>query len=382
MVRAIPILLLVRELGIGGCERDLTKIARLIDRSRFEPHVGTLYPDGIRAPEIKAAGVPVFHFPVRSLISSSLPSNARLLGKYLKDHHIQLIHCFDMPTEILAVPIARFYRVPVVVKSSLWHRDLVASRYMPLVRITDKLVDGIVVNSAAIGKELIEKYGIPERRIHLCYNGIERESFHPDARIPTGAVDGRAIVIGAACALRAEKRLDWLMEAFARVRAARPGVRLLIVGSGPVREQLEALRVRLGIVDESHFEPIVSDVAVWMRRIDIFVLSSESESFPNALLEAMACGCCVVGSKVGGVPELISDGQDGLLFCPGNVEDLAAKLTLLVDRPDLRSKYATAAVRTAHERFPMQRTVARIEEIYDSLLARKSADLRRAGFAE
>lgn len=380
MVRRVPILLSVRQLGIGGCERDLTKIACAIDRDRFEPHVCALYPEGIRLPELQAAGVPVFHLPVRSLVSPSLLSHARLFGRYLSDHKIQLIHCFDVPTEILAIPWGRYFGVPVLIKSNLWFRNLVPIEYRPLLFVTDWLADAIVVNSKAVLEDLVQTHGIPRARLHLCYNGVEPGVFHPNPNGAAAVADGSPLVVGAVCALRSEKRLDWLLEAFAAVSRLHADIRLTIVGSGPVRDQLEKQRERLGIVTNSHFEPTTDNVADWMRRMDIFVLCSESESFPNALLEAMACGCCVVGSRVGGVPELIRDGENGLLFEPGNVAELTAKLSLLIDRRDLRQAYASAAVRTARERFPMRATVARAEAIYDALLTQKAAVLRRRGF--
>jgi L-malate glycosyltransferase len=372
MGRPVPILLLVRELGIGGCERDLAKIAKEIDRERFEPHVCALYPEGVRLPELQAAGVPVFHLPVRSLLSFSLLSHARLFGRYVFDRNIQLIHCFDFPTEILAIPFGRYFKVPVLIKSNLWYRNMVPGKYRALLSATDRLSDAIIVNSRAVRNDLVDNYGISPERLHLCYNGVESTVFYPDPVRAAGGPDGASLIIGAVCALRPEKRLDWLLEAFAIVRRSHPGVRLLIVGSGPVREQLEAQRQRLGIVADSHFEPIASDVATWLRKIDIFVLSSESESFPNALLEAMACGCSVMGSRVGGVPELIQAGQNGLLFEPGNVDELATGLNLLLDRRDLRRAYGLAAARTAREQFPIQATVTRAQEIYTALLIKSS----------
>ena len=93
---------------------------------------------------------------------------------------------------------------------------------------------------------------------------------------------------------------------------------------GSMRPQLEALRDRLNLQNDMLLAPATSDVAAWMRSMDIFVLPSTSESFSNALLEAMACGCCVIGSRVGGTPELICDQASGLLFDSGDLDGLVA----------------------------------------------------------
>ena len=105
--------------------------------------------------------------------------------------------------------------------------------------------------------------------------------------------------------MRPEKRIDWLLEAFADVSRTQPGLRLVLVGSGPETPRLLELRDRLGLREICHLEPTQPNAADWMRGIDIFVNASSIESFPNAVLEAMACGCCVIGSNVGGVPELL-----------------------------------------------------------------------------
>jgi glycosyltransferase involved in cell wall biosynthesis len=107
-----------------------------------------------------------------------------------------------------------------------------------------------------------------------------------------------------------------------------------------------------------------------MRTIDIYVLPSLSEAFSNALLEAMACGCCPVGSRVGGTPELIADGERGLLFEPGNVEDLAAKLSLLIENPSLRRRYADASAAFAHGTLDIRMAAAQLADRYTALLER------------
>ncbi len=134
---------------------------------------------------------------------------------------------------------------------------------------------------------------------------------------------------------------------------------------------LMELRDRLGLHEVCHFEPAHADVADWMRSIDIYVNSSSSESFPNALLEAMACGCCVIGSNVGGIPELISHQQDGLLFNANNAEQLTEMLRLAMSNAGLRQKLREHAVETAHERFSMKLTLQRTEALYEELLERR-----------
>ena len=108
-----------------------------------------------------------------------------------------------------------------------------------------------------------------------------------------------------------------------------------------------------------------------MRAIDIFVLSSHSEAFSNALLEAMACGCCAVGSRVGGTPELIGNDERGLLFESGNIADLAEKLSKLIQQEQLRRELAERAAEFARTKLTIEANVERMIQIYDGLLERK-----------
>jgi glycosyltransferase involved in cell wall biosynthesis len=132
----------------------------------------------------------------------------------------------------------------------------------------------------------------------------------------------------------------------------------------------------LGIQDFCQFEPSQSDVAPWLRRIDIFVTPSRTESFPNALLEAMACGCAPIGSNVGGIPELIDHGRTGLLFEPGSPEDLAVQLEQLIASDALRQSFAAAAAERARTRFSMQINVQTNQAIYREIIETKGAARR------
>jgi glycosyltransferase involved in cell wall biosynthesis len=168
--------------------------------------------------------------------------------------------------------------------------------------------------------------------------------------------------------LRVEKGLDTLLEAFARVKNLRPALRLVLVGSGVMLAGLQALARSLGIAEQCSFEPATKDVTQWLGAIDIFVLPSRSEALSNALMEAMACGCAVVASRVGGNPELVLDGETGLLFEKSDAAGLAARLRLLIEDEPLRRRLASAGSRMIREKFSLQSSARRMEQIYESFL--------------
>jgi glycosyltransferase involved in cell wall biosynthesis len=367
MPEPAPVLLLARALGLGGSERQLAEIARALDRRLFAPHAGCFHAEGFRAEELCAAGVPVAEFSVPSFLSPGAFSGALALGRYIRRHGIQLVHSFDVPLNLFAVPVARLFRAPRVVSSQRADRALTPGLRRHLLRVTDKLVDAIVVNSEAVRRDLIARDHLPPRLIHLCYNGIDAQQFQPpEMRVPG------PVVIGVICALRPEKDLQTLLEAFARLEF-RPDVELAIIGSGSTLPDLQRRAAQLGLEKRCRFEPATKHVAERLRSIDIFVLPSLSEAFSNSLMEAMACGCCVVASRVGGNPELVIEGESGLLFQAGDPGDLARQLALLVRDRNLRDRLAAAAVRRIRENFTIAQSAQRMAAIYRALLAGEEA---------
>lgn len=360
----IGVMLMTQQLGAGGTERQLVEIARSLARSRFSPHVACLV-DGIRGQELRSAGVPVLHLPLQTFFSPASFRQALKLARYLREHRIRVVHAFDYPLICFGVPVARLAGAPVVLSSQRAHRGLSPPLYRFIQRATDHVVDGVVANCEAMRRHLIEDEKVAPGRIHLCYNGIDTACFK---RMPRReAPDGR-LVIGVVSMLRAEKGLDTLLEAFARVQNLHPALHLLLVGSGVMLPGLQSLAQSLGIAERCSFEPATRDVTPWLAAIDIFVLPSLSEALSNALMEAMACGCAVVASRVGGNPELVLDGQTGLLFEKADAAGLAARLRVLIDDEALRRRLADAGSQMIREKFSLESSARRMGQIYESFL--------------
>jgi glycosyltransferase involved in cell wall biosynthesis len=368
-----PILLLVRELNLGGCERDLTKLAIGLDRSVFEPHVAFFQPQGIRRGELEAAGVPLLHLPVPSFLSTAPLKGGLMLLDYLRRHSIRLVQSFDVPLSIFTPPWARLAGVPAVINSQLSYRTLVSPGRRRLLRMNDRLCHRVVVNCKAMWRHLATDESVPEEKLFLSYNGIDTAVFHPGPRVVPPGFRSADLVIGCISALRPEKRIDLLIRSFAEVLAMAPEVKLLIAGSGPELPRLEALANELGVASRVVFQPATQDVPYWLHAIDIFVLASESEAFSNALLEAMACGCCAVGSAVGGTPELIEDGVSGLLFPAGDQAALTSHLLTLARQPEQRHRLAAAAMRHAARNLSMEAAIHRMSGFYSELLSTHAA---------
>ncbi|MDE3165506.1 MAG: glycosyltransferase [Acidobacteriota bacterium] len=367
----IPVLLTVRELNHGGIERDVAKISVHMDRSRFVPHVATYAARGLRYEELAKAGVPVLELPLSSFLSRQALACAFRLASYVRRNRIRVVHSYD-PTAAFCAPVARAARVPVVLSSQLGSRELLDARSRKTLRWSDRMVDGFVVNCEAMRRHLVEDEGVRAEAIHLCYNGVDTRQFFPAAQARPEPVADASLVIGAICVLRPEKALDVLQEAFAQVRHLDPRMRLLIVGSGPELGKLQANAARLGIEDACRFHPSTAEVPKFLRAIDIFVLCSHSEAFSNALLEAMACGCAAVGTRVGGTPELTGgNGERGLLCRAGDPRDLAEKLARLIGDEALRRDLSHKAAEFAHGTLSIEKAVERTAAIWEEELRKR-----------
>jgi len=366
-----PILLLVHALGPGGTERQVAEIAKSLNPERFQVHVGAVLPTGMRAAELAAAGIPILELPVRSLYGPSAWKGIRLLRSYLKTHRIQVVHTFDAPFNVFAAAPARFSGIPVVLTSQRCYRDLVSPKYHPLMLFSHRIADAVVANCEAMRAHLRSDYGVPDRKIRVLYNAVDTSVFHPAGRpgLPELTPHNDALVIGSVGLLRPEKCLSLLVEAFAEVRRHNPALKLVLVGSGPELPRLQSQAVDLGLGDSCLFQPAAANVVPWLRSIDIFVLPSRSEALSNSLLEAMACGCCAVASRVGGNPELVIPGETGLLFESGDAGGLARALETLIRNPELRLRLAAQAA-AASARFSVDAAARRAEEIYLEFCAR------------
>lgn len=353
---------------MGGTERQLVETAISLDRRFFVPHVGAFHAHGMRARELAKAGVPVVEFPVRSFLAPSALSVARSYVGWLRRNRIVLVHAFDPASVVFGVPLAKVAGVPVALSSQRGERRFASWQHRRLLRIADVLATGVVANSQFM-RHMLGEYGVSAERVSVCYNGVDTSLFHPGNRRRQPGLEDASCVIGCIAVQRPEKQLDTLISAFAEVRRRHPAIKLVLVGNGECRASLEAQASSLGLGDSILFVPASSEVTPWYRSIDIFVLPSSSEAFSNSLLEAMACGCCVVASKVGGNVEAIT-AETGVLFDSGNVAQLAEALGSLIENPARREQFASQAAKRVAAEFGRETATARLENLYKSFLAR------------
>lgn len=233
-------------------------------------------------------------------------------------------------------------------------------------------VHRFIALSKAIETYLTGPVGFERKRVLRICNGVDTQRFAPSANVP-GAWPyrrGEHLVIGAVGRMQAVKDPLNLVDAFLRLRelcpADWPRLRLVMLGGGPL---LEAARERLanaGAADRAWLPGDRGDVAALLPQFDIFALPSQAEGISNTLLEAMACGCAPVATAVGGNPELVEEGVNGLLVPPSDSQALAAALAGLVGAPQLRQQLAQASLARVREQFSLQGMVSAYGALYAS----------------
>ncbi len=239
-----------------------------------------------------------------------------------------------------------------------------------ITRFSIRKSDGITAVSDFLKDETVDNFGIEPERIEVIPNFVDVDRYRPD-REPCHrkslAPDGAKIVMHISN-FRAVKRVEDVVRVFAGISRALPA-RLVLVGDGPERPRAQALAEELGVGDRVLFLGKHAAVEELLACCDLFLLPSESESFGLAALEAMACGAPVVATRVGGLPEVVDEGESGFLLPLGDVEGMTeASLRILSDAPTLQ-KMRKAARATAVERFSADRIVPVYEEFYRKVLA-------------
>jgi glycosyltransferase involved in cell wall biosynthesis len=355
------ILHLIPDLGLGGAQRMLTYAAAAMDRRRYHLDVVHWGEPGALQVELERLGIPVLRLTGRP----SLLRLARSFGQHVRRLRPDVVHTHLFDADLIGVLTARALgvrRCCVTVHSFSFftvrhHRW----RYRWLL---GPLVKRFLAVSRALADYLVHECRLPASRVQVVTNGIDAARFAPEASpMPCSAP---TLTVGVLTRLDARKGLPYLLRAMAQLRSDIPEARLLIGGDGEDRSALEREADTLGLTGRVEFVGAVHDAAQFYRRLDLFVLPSLDEAFGLVLLEAMAAGLPVVGTQVGGIPEVLEDGSQGRLVAPADSQALAGAIRDLCRDPLRRGQMAEQARRQA-QCFDIGRTAKALQTVYEEL---------------
>jgi glycosyltransferase involved in cell wall biosynthesis len=372
MTEAVRVAYVIDKLHLAGAQIHLLQLLRGLDRRAFEPRVFCLIRGGPVAERIRALGTEVDVLGMGSIYG---PRAFRALPRLVRAlRGTPIAHTYLVSANVYGTLAARLAGVPAVVTS---RRDTGFSRNWRLRLVEEWLVnprvDRVTAVSPAIAREVRAERGLSAEKVVTIPNGVDPAAFDP-ALWPRAAARSRLGLAGDESALGVIAHLSTvkghadLLAAMARIVAAVPHARLVVVGDGILRAELEARSRTLGLGDRVVFTGAREDVATILAALDVVVVPSHTEGLSNALLEAMAMARPVVATAVGGNPDAVEAGVTGLLVPPRDPEALAAAVLRLLERPDEARRLGEAARRRVLADFSLDRMVAGYEALYRSLL--------------
>ncbi len=346
----------------GGQDQLLTLLRGLHERGH-RVHL-ICYPGTLLEERSRECGVQVHPTAIRSEVG---PIAFFRILSILRRTRPEVL-AFNTPRPILMGTLAsRFSAVRVRI---IFRRVNFPLRRGPLTRLKYSWgIDCIVAISESIRSEL-QADGIPPGKIRTVYEGMDLSHF-PKPDQPRAQKSGEPLVVGTVAHLSREKGLTYLVKAAASIQGAASRMRFVIVGEGDCRSELEAEVSSRGLAGCFQFLGFQTGTIEHLRSFDIFVLPSLSEGLSSAILTAMASALPVIATEVGGIPELIRDGENGVLVPPADAEALARAIQRLHLNAEERHRMGQAGRARMEEQFTLERKILETERLCTSLLERK-----------
>jgi glycosyltransferase involved in cell wall biosynthesis len=366
----VPVLQIVSTLQIGGGENVVATLAQVLPADRYDIHVCCLHREGPLANVLRDKGVDVIWLNMRLRY---WPISLFKLFRLMKDLNVQIVHTHLSPADFWGRVAAILAGVPVIVTTehnqNLWRKwpQRIANR------ILNRYTNKIIAVSEDIRKLRIKLDCVSPKKVVTIPNAVDLERFRQvenrdQTREELGLNDS-SVLIGTVTRLEYRKRIDRLLAVSEEVFDRTPEARFVIVGDGPLRNDLEAQAEKLALPPGYlHFLGRRMDVPDLLSAMDIFVSCSDFEGMPIAILEAMASGKPIVATKVGGVPEVLQDRYTGLLVSPNDLESMTEAIVELATDKQLREFLALNAFRIADQCYSTQLFSQRTSALYEALL--------------
>jgi len=371
------LLFLIDVLGMGGAERLLALILKYLSTERYETRVCVfrqIYGNPV-ADTIRQLGIPVDLLPLKRLRD---PSAIPRLLKYCREHQFDLIHAQLDAASTLGSIAARLMHIPNVstvhILSSPAEKVRGRIRQKLLWFVQRYFCDRIIAVSEITRRHFIGISGVSPDKVVTIYNGIELENFVPPKskdslklRQDLGIPQQSPLLITVAM-LRYPKGIQYMIQALPQILEKYPDIYYLVVGEGVYRPDLVSLVKEMGLDERVKFTGLRQDIPDLLSAADIFVLPTLTEALPTVLAEAMASRIPIVACEVGGVPEMVKHGQNGLLVPPEDPEALAQACISLLSDETMRLFMTKAGWQIVNENFSIQRQVNNLENLYDEML--------------
>jgi glycosyltransferase involved in cell wall biosynthesis len=362
------ILVIQNRFRIGGQEQQSLLHLRTLDRTRWEPIVACLRAEGEHLAEVRRLGFQVDEIGVGDrLVRPSTLWHVYRLARRIRAEGIALVHAHDFYGNVLGVMAARIAGVPsVATRVDLAHA--IGHRW-PLLRAASLGATRVLVNALAI-RDLCIRDGVDASRVVVVRNGVDLAELDRVAATTPGEpapdLSRPTVILVGNMHHRVKGQAD-LLVAMRQVLRSAPEVQLVLVGDGVLRPALERQAAQLGIAAQCRFLGHRRDVSALLARSRCAVSASYAEGISNAVLEAMAARLPVVGTAVGGTPEMIKDGVQGFLVPPGAPAVLAERIADVLRDPAMGARMGQAGRATVEREFGLDQMRLAYDALYEEL---------------
>lgn len=371
----VKVLHIIKSLGRGGAEMLLPETLRLHDKVGFEFHYAYFLPWKNQMVEsIRDQGGKVICFEANNNVV--LMMKVRVVARYIRENKIQLVHAHLPWAGILARLVGKLTGVPVIyTEHNKQERYHFATRFINL--FTMDLLSTVVAVSADVAESIHRHKPRLDVPVRTILNGVNIDTFYKPRFIDQNvrqklSIPTDSLIIGTIAVFRFQKRLDLWMETAATIVQQFKHVHFIIVGDGPLKNELLQKCSALGMEDRIHFPGLETDVRPYLASFDIYMMTSLFEGLPIALLEAMAMECPIITTDAGGIKEVIRHELDGLVCRIDEPEMLAKFAYSLIQSPELRMRYGKQARKRVAEDFSLEQMVGKLEALYRTMI--KAAD--------
>lgn len=365
---------IIYRLGIGGLENGLVNLINRLPQERFQHAIICLTDSTDFSRRLQRSDVAIYEVHKRAGQDWSSFVRVYRLLKQLKPAIVHSRNLAAIEYQLCAFLAGVPYRVHGEHGWDVFDPEGNNVKYQWLRRLLGVLIHRFIPLSRHLQEYLEQKVGIPRRKITRICNGVDTKVFYPrdgDRVVPVGcSIDlNNKIVIGVVGRMHGVKDQLTLVKAYIEAGKRQPQfyrvTRLMLIGDGPLREEVMGLLRANNLSEHVWLPGERNDIPDILRSLDIFGLPSKAEGISNTILEAMATGLPVIATRVGGNPELVVDGETGLLIEKEDVQAMTEAMLKLAFNEDIRQRFASAAYQRAVNEFSIDSMVARYQRVYD-----------------
>ena len=366
----IRVVYLTHTLGVGGAEELILNIVTRLPRDRYEPIVCCFEkPPGPIGPEIAAHGVRVI--PLGVVPGWRSPFGWWSIARELKRLRPQIVHTFMLPASVYGRSAAIAARVPIIIGTEVNIYERKQRHHIVIERLLSSRSACVVASAESVKAAYVRQLGIDAAGVRVVYNAVNWDRLNaavPPLEIRKDlGIPADRVVVGVIATLQDKKGHRVLLDAIARTPAL-DDVWLMLVGDGPERSALEEYVGTLRMRDRVTFCGTRRDLGNLLPAMDVFALPSLWEGLPLALILAMGAGRPVVATRLAGIPEVVTDGDTGLLVEPGNADALGSALARVCADSGLRERLGARARAAVRDRFGADAYSAAVMRIYEEFL--------------